>query len=75
MSTVVYDAECPECGKNPMDIEPMQRAKVLAMAHGILSEHTNPGGKDLYFPHGKKIHLPNCCTWCDYEILKEELSK
>lgn len=66
--------KCPYCNRDPLDAEPKLKARELCKKNGLKGEYMNPGGRELIFPFGS-IQLTDCCSWCDYETLKEEIEK
>lgn len=65
--------ECPVCHGNAL--ADISHARRLANEAGIVSEHADPGGREIRFSDGRKLRLSDQCNSCDARRIREFLDR
>ena len=63
---------CPICGEDMLKPMPEELRKAVINA-GLISEHKDPGGRELKFRDGRKLRLSDECDACDEASLRDFL--
>ena len=66
--------QCPVCGGDPC-ADNSQRVRELCRRHGLVSEHCNPGGRELVFSEKGRLQLTDWCSLCDERTLRTFLGE
>lgn len=66
--------KCPFCGATPeQEKEEAGAIRALCLEHGLMSEYVDPGGRELVFFGGRRIHVSDCCMSCDAKDIRSFL--
>jgi len=65
--------KCPICGGD-RDMKMPIELKNLISENKLISEHVNPGGRELVFKTKGRIQVSDMCNACDYEAIQKFLT-
>ena len=66
------DYTCPDCGKSMVEEIPSELQRLMSK-HVLVSEMCDPGGRELVFASGVRVHVGDMCDVCDHKKIYEAL--